>query len=92
MNELFDYGGIKPEPSAEVAIYDLDQDLITTDWRKRASDHFRESKWDGQGQGFNSAIGALSLAVSSERASRSQKAEIEHWEGRLELEHDGPDD
>ncbi len=92
MSELFDYG-VQPLPlSDEVIEHILDEELMSTDWRQRASNHFREYEMNGSVQGYNAAIGALAIAVSNEKIIRSTSQIINYLEVLLQLPHYGAND
>lgn len=92
MIELFDYGEVALPPSDEVIYHEVEESLTAIDWRKRAAEHFRETKEGMPKINFGPVLGALYFALISEKNRRSRKAEINHWDSRLLLEHAGPDD
>jgi hypothetical protein len=92
MSELFDYGDTHIPASFEVAWYEVEEEqLMQTDWRQRASQHFREYEAGYLGQNYTAAIGALSLSLSQERTQRTRAEEINNLEAMLQYEHNGYD-
>lgn len=91
MNELFDYGDLELPPSEEVIVHGLEEELMTTDWRQRAYEHFQKAEGKGDA-GYGQGIGALLFATTFEKTIKSRAAEINYWEARLQLEHSEPDD
>jgi hypothetical protein len=93
MAEHYDYGGVHIPASLEVAWYEVEEEqIMSVDWRQRASEHFRGVEAGQLGQHFPAAIGALSLSMSKEKVIRRRTKEISDLEAMLQYEHHGPND
>ena len=78
-------------PSPEVRFYEIEDTLfLGTDWRLRASDHFKSYEHGESIQNYNAGLGALALAVAAENSVKSMVTTINELELMLQLPHYGP--